>query len=147
MWNYCSKKPEEVAGERRRAGPGAERVNLVLVSQGLTAADARIMGIAYYDSVEAAQAKMCGLKARVYKPDHKQHLVYNALFKLYRQLHDAFGHDEDRNYFLTYCPMANGNKGAYWLQTVDTVYNSFYGAAMLRCGEIKKPLAAHDEER
>lgn len=31
-----------------------ERVNLVLVSQGLTAADARIMGIAYYDSVEAA---------------------------------------------------------------------------------------------
>ena len=44
-----------------------------------------------YDSVEAAQAKMCGLKAKVYKPDRKRHLVYNALFKLYRQLHDALG--------------------------------------------------------
>ena len=41
--------------------------------------------------VEAAQAKMCGLKPKVYKPDAKRHAVYNELFKLYRQLHDAFG--------------------------------------------------------
>jgi len=44
-----------------------------------------------YDSVEAAQAKMCGLKPKVYKPDAKRHAVYNELFKLYCQLHDAFG--------------------------------------------------------
>ena len=44
-----------------------------------------------YDSVEAAQAKMCGLKPTVYKPDAKRHEVYNQIFKLYRQLHDAFG--------------------------------------------------------
>jgi len=44
-----------------------------------------------YDSVEDAQARMCGLKAKVYKPDAKRHETYNALFKLYRQLHDAFG--------------------------------------------------------
>ena len=58
------------------------------------------------------------------------------------ELHDVFGHADSEDYFLTFCPMANDNKGAYWLQTVDTVYNSFYGASMLRCGEIKKPLAA-----
>jgi len=46
-----------------------------------------------YDSVEAAQKKMCGLKAKVYKPDTKRHKAYNELFKLYRQLHDAFGTD------------------------------------------------------
>ncbi|HRR83453.1 MAG TPA: ribulokinase [Phycisphaerae bacterium] len=44
-----------------------------------------------YDSVEAAQARMCGLKPKLYKPDAKRHEVYNQLFKLYRQLHDAFG--------------------------------------------------------
>lgn len=44
-----------------------------------------------YDHVEAAQAKMCGLKPKVYKPDAKRHAVYNELFKLYCQLHDAFG--------------------------------------------------------
>lgn len=56
------------------------------------------------------------------------------------ELHNAFGHDADMNYYLTFCPMARDNKGAYWLQTVDTVYNSFYGDMMLRCGEIKQAL-------
>ena len=53
-------------------------------------------------------------------------------------LHDIFGHQDSKNYYLTYCPMAFDNKGAHWLQTVDTVYNSFYGDMMLRCGEIQK---------
>jgi len=44
-----------------------------------------------YDTVEQAQKKMCGLKPTVYKPDRKRYMVYNQLFKLYRQLHDAFG--------------------------------------------------------
>ncbi len=56
------------------------------------------------------------------------------------ELHESFGHAEGRNYYLTYCPMARDNKGAFWLQTVDTVWNSFYGDAMLRCGEIRDTL-------
>lgn len=67
------------------------------------------------------------------------------LSKAMISLHENFGHSEARNYYLTFCPMARNNAGAYWLQTVDTVYNSFYGAAMLRCGEIKKPLKASIE--
>ncbi len=55
-------------------------------------------------------------------------------------LHQSFGHAEQRNYYLTFCPMARDNKGAFWLQTVDTVWNSFYGDEMLRCGEIKDTL-------
>lgn len=62
------------------------------------------------------------------------------------QLHDSFGHSGAEDYFLTFCPMANDNQGAYWLQTVDTVYNSFYGDSMLRCGEIRKPLSARSSE-
>jgi len=58
------------------------------------------------------------------------------------ELHDTFGHALEQDYFLTYCPMANNNQGAYWLQTIDTVYNSFYGKSMLRCGEIKQKLAS-----
>ena len=56
------------------------------------------------------------------------------------ELHKAFGHVSDINYYLTFCPMARDNQGAFWLQTVDTVYNSFYGDMMLRCGEIKATL-------
>lgn len=57
------------------------------------------------------------------------------------KLQETFGHSDNKDYFLTFCPMANNNKGAHWLQTVDTVYNSFYGDMMLRCGEIQKTLS------
>jgi len=60
-------------------------------------------------------------------------------------LHDNFGHAGDLDYFLTFCPMARNNQGAYWLQIVDIVNNSFYGAAMLRCGSIKDTLPATNE--
>lgn len=59
-------------------------------------------------------------------------------------LHDKFGHGTGTNFYLAHCPMARENKGADWLQTVDTVYNSFYGAAMLRCGEIRKTLRSEN---
>jgi Cu(I)/Ag(I) efflux system membrane fusion protein len=55
-------------------------------------------------------------------------------------MHQSFGHAEKGDYYLTFCPMARNNAGAYWLQTENVVWNSFYGASMLRCGEIKKSL-------
>ncbi len=42
----------------------------------------------------AAQKKMTGLKAKIYKPDPKAHAVYKELYPLYRTLHDAFGTKE-----------------------------------------------------
>ncbi len=38
-----------------------------------------------------AQKRMTGLKPNVYKPDAKAHAVYQELYALYKQLHDAFG--------------------------------------------------------
>jgi Cu(I)/Ag(I) efflux system membrane fusion protein len=61
-------------------------------------------------------------------------------------LEDSFGHAGDKNYYLAFCPMAEDNAGAYWLQTDDVIWNSFYGASMLRCGEIKKTLPPHGKE-
>ncbi len=57
------------------------------------------------------------------------------------ELHDLFGHAAERNYYLTYCPMAQEGAGTYWLQTEDIVWNSIYGKMMLRCGSIQDTLA------
>ena len=38
-----------------------------------------------------AQAKMTKLEKKQYKPDPKRQQAYNELFRLYRQVHDAFG--------------------------------------------------------
>jgi Cu(I)/Ag(I) efflux system membrane fusion protein len=73
--------------------------------------------------------------------------AFYHLSKAVIELHESFGHSGD-DFFLTFCPMARDNKGAFWIQEVDTVYNSFYGAMMLRCGSIEGKLPpAGDEEK
>lgn len=66
---------------------------------------------------------------------------FYSLSKAAIGLHDSFGHVGGADYYLTFCPMARDNAGAYWLQKEDVVWNSFYGESMLRCGEIKKKMA------
>ena len=46
-----------------------------------------------YDNFADAQEAMCGVKEMSYKPNHENHQVYHEIYKLYRQLHDAFGLD------------------------------------------------------
>ena len=45
--------------------------------------------------------------------------------------------------YLTYCPMAFANTGAFWVQDHETVNNPYFGARMLRCGMVRGNLAAH----
>jgi len=44
-----------------------------------------------YDNFADAQAAMCGIKEIVYKPIEQNNKIYQRLYGLYRQLHDAFG--------------------------------------------------------
>jgi L-ribulokinase len=44
-----------------------------------------------YDNFAHAQAAMCGVKKKEYKPNLKNHKTYTELYKLYKILHDAFG--------------------------------------------------------
>ena len=44
-----------------------------------------------YKNVETAQAKMTGLKPKVFRPVKAAAEVYAKLYRLYRRLHDAFG--------------------------------------------------------
>ena len=47
-----------------------------------------------HDDFAGAQAAMSGLKSETYKPIAENHTVYQKLYALYRQLHDAFGRNE-----------------------------------------------------
>jgi len=40
--------------------------------------------------------------------------------------------------YYQYCPMANGDKGAFWLSTVEEIKNPYFGEAMLSCGETRE---------
>lgn len=45
-----------------------------------------------------------------------------------------FGINE--NVYIEFCPMVDGNKGAYWLSLETEIRNPYYGEAMLTCGEV-----------
>ena len=46
-----------------------------------------------YDSVPEAQAAVCGVKKTTFKPIPENQQVYQQLYSLYKQLHDAFGEE------------------------------------------------------
>tara|TARA_B100001063_G_scaffold244592_1_gene277747 strand:+ start:1028 stop:2830 length:1803 start_codon:yes stop_codon:yes gene_type:complete len=49
-----------------------------------------------------------------------------------------FGINE--NVYIQFCPMADNNKGAYWISLEEEVRNPYYGEAMLTCGEVRDTL-------
>lgn len=51
----------------------------------------------------------------------------------------AFG-GPDQDVYIDYCPMANNDRGAYWLSTEEQIRNPYFGDAMLTCGEIVKQI-------
>ena len=44
----------------------------------------------------------------------------------------------NKKVFVKFCPMADNNKGAYWLSTEKKVINPYYGEAMITCGDVKQ---------
>src|SRR5512135_465844 len=56
---------------------------------GAAIAGAVVAGV--YPNYAAAQRAMTGLKPKIFKPNPKAHVVYEQLYAVYRQLHDALG--------------------------------------------------------
>ncbi|GAA4429460.1 DUF3347 domain-containing protein [Pontibacter saemangeumensis] len=52
---------------------------------------------------------------------------------------DVFGAGRQTLY-VQYCPMANGNKGAYWLSEAKEIRNPYMGQQMPACGETRDTL-------
>src|SRR5690554_3158554 len=44
----------------------------------------------------------------------------------------------DKAIYIEHCPMVNNDKGADWLSLESEIKNPYYGAAMLKCGEVKQ---------
>ena len=56
-----------------------------------------------------------------------------------------FGVPESRQLYRFHCPMAFDSKGADWLQADKEIRNPYFGASMLKCGEVVKTMGAQTE--
>jgi len=55
-----------------------------------------------------------------------------------------FGIPESRQLYRIHCPMVFNNKGADWLQADKNIRNPYFGASMLKCGEVVKMIGARE---
>jgi Cu(I)/Ag(I) efflux system membrane fusion protein len=62
----------------------------------------------------------------------------NEMIALVRQ----FGIPQNRSLHRMHCPMAFNNKGADWLQVNADILNPYFGASMLKCGEVSEVIGA-----
>lgn len=64
---------------------------------------------------------------------HFKHLSAHMISSI-----QLFGVNEE--IYVQFCPMADNNKGAYWISLEKEVRNPYYGEAMKTCGEVKATL-------
>lgn len=67
--------------------------------------------------------------------------AFRGISSAVSRLLQRFGNPTDTELHVAYCPMAFENEGAEWIQAGATVDNSYFGASMLRCGEIRETIA------
>jgi hypothetical protein len=46
----------------------------------------------------------------------------------------------EKTLYKDFCPMANNNKGAYWLSEVKDIKNPYFGSKMLKCGNVREQI-------
>ncbi len=46
----------------------------------------------------------------------------------------------DKTLYETFCPMANGGKGAIWLSETKEIKNPFMGSKMIKCGKVQRQI-------
>ena len=77
--------------------------------------------------------------------EHSEHIVKHPI-DLQREHFEALSTDisdmiallgTEKKLYKDFCPMANNNKGAYWLSEVKDIKNPYFGSKMLKCGSVK----------
>jgi membrane fusion protein, copper/silver efflux system len=80
-----------------------------------------------------------------------QHLMdISKLRKVFHYLSDQIisntnSIDRDNGLNVAFCPMAFDNTGASWVQKGDRINNPYFGASMLRCGEITEKIGLEND--
>jgi Cu(I)/Ag(I) efflux system membrane fusion protein len=79
-------------------------------------------------------AKSISGSADIEKQRESFNLVTEGIYSLVRSF--SLG----KPFFYEYCPMANNDKGGYWISETEEVNNPYFGDEMLHCGEVKETI-------
>ncbi|MDD4227398.1 efflux RND transporter periplasmic adaptor subunit [Maribellus comscasis] len=133
---YLDMKNAFVETDAQKVNSGAQKVSTALnsVDMGLLKGDAHM---AWMDQLNALESAVNAInKSDDIEKQRREFARFNLAF--YKSL-KMFGLDNETAYYQ-YCPMANRDKGAYWLSEIKEIRNPYFGEDMLGCGETRETL-------
>ena len=133
---YINMKNAFVASDAKKVQAEADKVksDLDAVDMELLKGDLHMKWMSSLNIMESEISNISGTG------DLSEQRVAFAKFNdaFYKSL-ELFG-IQDGVVYYQYCPMANGNEGAYWLSEIDEIRNPYFGDEMLTCGENRDTL-------
>jgi Cu(I)/Ag(I) efflux system membrane fusion protein len=131
---YLEMKNAFVASDSKQAGQKANlvRERLKAVNMGLLTEKSHMEWMKYLDQLEDALQEINS--SQDIAVQRKAFAEYNLVFyKVIKESGLAGG-----IVYYQYCPMADGEKGAYWFSELKEIQNPYFGEVMLKCGETRE---------
>ena len=133
---YLKMKDAFVATDARKVSREAEKVekSIQSVKMELLKGDAHMAWMDQLKTLNSAIGTIA--KSADIEKQRLEFARFNLAF--YKSL-KIFGLANDSAYYQ-HCPMANGDKGAYWLSETKEIRNPYFGDEMLSCGETRETI-------
>jgi Cu(I)/Ag(I) efflux system membrane fusion protein len=134
--SYIKMKDAFVSSDPKAVSQSAMGVisDLKSVNMGLLEGDAHMNWISQLDKLNAEINPIAG--SSDIQEQRKRFAEFSNV--LYASL-KIFGLHNGVVYYQ-YCPMANGDQGAFWLSEIKDIRNPYFGEEMLSCGETRETL-------
>lgn len=134
--SYLLMKNAFVASDTELIREKAHDVNtkLMEVNMELLKGDSHMKWMNYQEKMKPA---ISAIEAKADLPS--QRTAFAEFNEAFHESVESFGLNRG-TVFYQYCPMANGNNGAYWLSEISEIRNPYFGDKMLTCGETRDTL-------
>ncbi len=133
---YLGMKNSFVATDAKQVSIEAKEVSTALksVDMDLLKGDAHMAWMEQLKTLNSTIESIAG-----FKDIEKQREAFFRFNQVFYKSVKQFGLDNTTAYYQ-YCPMANSDKGAYWLSEIKEIRNPYFGDQMLSCGETKETI-------
>ncbi len=137
LTNYLNLKDALVKSDEDKAGEAAESAlkSLKKVDMMLLKGDAHNTWMKQQAIIKSNLSGIVSMDGIEMKRTHFR-LLSDALTDAVKTFEVNF----ETPVYVEFCPMANNNKGAYWLSESKDIKNPYFGDKMLKCGSVKEVL-------
>lgn len=133
---YLDMKNAFVETDAKKVANEAKDVikSLKAVDMALLKGDAHMMWMGQLETLNSTINAIS--KSNDIEKQRQEFVQFNLAF--YKSV-KMFGLENVTAYYQ-FCPMANNDKGAYWLSEIEEIHNPYFGDMMLSCGEVKETI-------